>query len=68
MPLLIGHVGAPSSFQIANWPVASPSAKKEIEAMRDTHIVIPLPAYDDQGMLILPTNYCAALKGATAAI
>ena len=55
-------------FHIANWPVASPSAKKEIEAMRLTHSVIPLPAYDENGSLIAPTEYRSALKGATAII
>ena len=36
--------------------------------MRETHIVIPLPAYDDNGRLIAPTNYRTTLKGATAAV
>ena len=60
--------GAPSVFHIANWPVASPSAKKEIESMRLTHCVIPLPAYDETGTLIKPVEYRASLKGATAII
>ena len=58
----------PAAFQITNWPVASPSAKKEIEGMRDTHVVVPLPAYDDSGTLIAPGEYRATLKGATAVV
>ena len=36
--------------------------------MRHTHVVIPLPAYDENGSLITPNEYRATLKGATAAI
>lgn len=49
---------------MANWPVFSPSARKELESMQGTHCVIPLPAYDIDGNLISPREYRAKLKGA----
>jgi len=59
---------APSTFHIANWPVYSPSARKELELMRHTHAVVPLPAYDFDGNLITPLEYRNKLKGAVAVV
>jgi len=36
--------------------------------MRHTHVVIPLPAYNEDGSLIASTEYHTTLKGATALI
>jgi hypothetical protein len=55
-------------FHIANWPVFSPSAKKELESMLGTHTVVPLPAYDAEGNLISPREYRSKLKGALVAM
>ena len=49
---------------MANWPVSSPSAKKELASMQGTHNVVPLPAYDSEGNLISPREYRSKLKGA----
>ncbi|RXW19638.1 hypothetical protein EST38_g6231 [Candolleomyces aberdarensis] len=51
-------------FLIENWPVQNPAAQSHLDALKDTHVVNPIPAYDVEGHLILPTEYESKLRGA----
>jgi hypothetical protein len=51
-------------YTIADWPVRSAEAQAAIDEMKNTHRVVPIPAYDIAGKLIPPTDYRAQLMGA----
>jgi hypothetical protein len=51
-------------FLIENWPVQNPATQVHLDAIKGTHIVNPIPAYDVEGRLILPTEYEHKLRGA----
>ncbi|KAJ7649918.1 hypothetical protein FB45DRAFT_886337, partial [Roridomyces roridus] len=51
-------------FPIEDWPVKSPAAKKALAEMEDTHVVVPLSAYDVEGDIIPPKEYMTMLPGA----
>lgn len=55
-------------FKIQNWPTISGEAKLALESMHDTHRVLPIPAYNLHGDLILPSQYQTQLAGATVQI
>lgn len=51
-------------FEVENWPVRRDAAKQELNKLKDTHVVIPIPAYDLAGQLIQPQDYETKLRGA----
>ncbi|KAG1907217.1 uncharacterized protein F5891DRAFT_1181513 [Suillus fuscotomentosus] len=57
------HDGLNPEFDIATWPVAD-RCKGHLESLVSTHSICPLPAYDSDHNLILPSQYESKLKGA----
>ncbi|KAG1728760.1 uncharacterized protein EDB91DRAFT_1086000 [Suillus paluster] len=55
--------GLSSDFDITTWPVAD-RCKGCLQDLTSTHIIRPLPAYDLDHNLILPSEYESKLKGA----
>ncbi|KAK0499888.1 hypothetical protein EDD18DRAFT_1282340 [Armillaria luteobubalina] len=55
-------------WNIDNWPATTEKAKRELEAMRTTHIVDPLPLYDFQARLVHPELCKKSLIGATVEV
>ncbi|KAI6023072.1 hypothetical protein PISMIDRAFT_13088 [Pisolithus microcarpus 441] len=53
-----------SVLNIRNWPTYSDVAKNALDAIKETHNVVPIPAYDLSGHLIKPRAYCTKLEGA----
>ncbi|KIO14778.1 hypothetical protein M404DRAFT_17638 [Pisolithus tinctorius Marx 270] len=51
-------------FSIENWPTFSDAARGGLDSIRQTHQVIPIPAYDLEGKLIDPRFYRRYLEGA----
>ncbi|KAI6094312.1 hypothetical protein F5141DRAFT_1224490 [Pisolithus sp. B1] len=51
-------------FNIRNWPTYSDMAKNALDTIKETHNVVPIPAYDLSGHLIKPQAYHAKLEGA----
>lgn len=55
-------------FSTKEWPLRHPEAKPELQKLEQTHVPIPIPAYDLESAgrrdLILPKDYEAKLKGA----
>ncbi|KAI6018350.1 hypothetical protein EDC04DRAFT_2607813 [Pisolithus marmoratus] len=43
-----------SIFNIRNWPTYSDMAKNALDTIKETHNVVPIPAYDLSGHLIKP--------------
>ncbi|KAI6040515.1 hypothetical protein EDC04DRAFT_2894047 [Pisolithus marmoratus] len=56
--------GESSVFAIQNWPTFHDVAASALDAIKDTHQVLPLPAYGMDGKLIEPQMYCCHLQGA----
>ncbi|KAL1762117.1 hypothetical protein FB107DRAFT_268406 [Schizophyllum commune] len=54
----------PSWFSIRGWPLRTERARADIIPLFDTHTICPLPAYDEDGMILSPMEYEAALPGA----
>ncbi|KAJ3549366.1 hypothetical protein NMY22_g913 [Coprinellus aureogranulatus] len=56
------------AFTAEDWPVRHDSAKEHLSLLKDTHYIIPLPAYspDSEGVatIIPPSSYEAKLRGA----
>jgi hypothetical protein len=53
-----GDTDIPEECKIENWPTLSDEAQSAFQDMtRMSHWVIPIPAYDIPGNLILPTQY-----------
>ncbi|KAF4567154.1 hypothetical protein EYR40_006148 [Pleurotus pulmonarius] len=55
-------------FRIDAWPTHSEEAARELEQLKHTHDVIPIPAYNKDGTLINPNNYRKALQGAVVEV
>ena len=55
-------------FCIENWPAFSDAARGGLDSIRQTHRVIPIPAYDVEGKLIDPHYHCRHLEGALAEV
>ncbi|KAG1732556.1 hypothetical protein EDB19DRAFT_1831263 [Suillus lakei] len=55
--------GLGSEFNIATWPVAE-QCKGHLEDLVSTHDICPLPAYNENHILIPPLQYESKLKGA----
>jgi hypothetical protein len=55
--------GLGSEFNITTWPVAE-RCKGHLEDLVSTHDICPLPAYDENHVLIPPLQYESKLKGA----
>lgn len=55
-------------FKFENLPTRSDIAKAELEKTRDAHTFNPLPAYNVDGALIMPSDYDIALRGASVAL
>lgn len=51
-------------FRLVNIPTNSTNAAAELKAIKGSHVYNPLPAYDIDGRVILPKDYCAKLQGA----
>ena len=51
-----------------NWPAFSDAARGGLDSIRQTHQVIPIPAYDIEGKLIDPCFYRHYLEGAVAEV
>lgn len=47
------------------WPTSTPEAAEALAAAAETHQVNPLPAYDQNGVLLEPQYYGKRLDGAT---
>jgi len=50
------------------WPTSTPEAAEALAAAAETHSVNPLPAYDQNGVLVEPLQYNRRLDGATVII
>lgn len=48
-----------------SWPTSTPEAAEALAAAAETHQVHPLPAYDQNGVLLEPQYYGRRLDGAT---
>ncbi|KIM59455.1 hypothetical protein SCLCIDRAFT_27285 [Scleroderma citrinum Foug A] len=55
-------------FSIENWPAFSDAARGGLDSIKQTHHVIPIPAYDLEGKLIDPRYYRRHLEGAVAEV
>jgi hypothetical protein len=44
-------------YTIQNWPCTNDTAQEALEHLKDTHCVIPIPAYDVEGGLMHPQYY-----------
>ncbi|THG93981.1 hypothetical protein EW026_g7392 [Hermanssonia centrifuga] len=55
---------ANDTIGISDWPVINSSTRVELNALTNTHRVIPIPAFDIEGENIHPTRYTEVLKGA----
>ncbi|KAI6018496.1 hypothetical protein BKA83DRAFT_4495999 [Pisolithus microcarpus] len=53
-----------SMFNIRNWPTYSDMGKNALDAIKETHNVVPIPAYDLSSHLIKPQAYHAKLEEA----
>ena len=62
------HAELDTIFSIENWPAFSDAARGGLDSIRQTHQVIPIPAYDIEGKLIDPHFYCHHLEGAVTEI
>ena len=51
-----------------DWPTSTQRAAEDLAAIAETHAVCPLPAYDQNGILIEPGWYARRLGGATVII
>ncbi|KAF6763851.1 hypothetical protein DFP72DRAFT_873587 [Ephemerocybe angulata] len=52
-------------FDIEGWgPLRRDGAQEELAKLKDTHVVVPIPAYDLAGAIIEPKEYEAKLRGA----
>ena len=51
-----------------SWPTSTPTAAEALAAAASTHQVNPLPAYDQNGVLLEPQYYTKRLDGATVVI
>lgn len=47
------------------WPTSTPEAAEALAVAAETHSINPLPAYDQNGVLIEPQYYMKRLDGAT---
>jgi hypothetical protein len=47
------------------WPTTTPEAAEALSWVAETHAVCPLPAYDQNGVVIEPRSYAHRLGGAT---
>ena len=54
-------------YTIDNWPI-NPSNIDYLDAIKSSHEVRPIPAYDVKGNLITPTEYEEKIAGATARV
>ncbi len=63
--LLTCIISVPAEFTIAQWPTYSIEAEAARNAIVDTHVARPLPAYDVRGNLIPPSRYPEELRRAT---
>ena len=50
------------------WPTSTPEAAKALAVAAETHQVNPLPAYDQNGVLLEPQYYSKRLDGATVVL
>jgi len=62
------NAGLDGIFSIENWPAFSDAARGGLDSIRQTHRVIPVPAYDLEGKLIDPCYYRRHLEGALAEV
>ncbi|KAJ7342808.1 hypothetical protein DFH08DRAFT_873609 [Mycena albidolilacea] len=51
-----------------DWPCSTEEARKARDAIKRTHRVLPLKAFDMAGNLLPPTKYSQALKGAVVRV
>ena len=47
-----------------NWPLTDKSTQDELEDLRATHHIVPVPAYNIQGNLVKPAAYRHTLENA----
>ncbi|KAI6130694.1 hypothetical protein EDD16DRAFT_1700649 [Pisolithus croceorrhizus] len=60
--------GSPDTYPLEQWPLTKERNRAELVALRSTHRILPLPAYDVAGDLIAPTAYRRCLQGAVAEV
>jgi hypothetical protein len=53
-----------AAFSIDNWPLTDEDARDELIALKETHRIVPVPAYNLQGKLIKPNAYRRSLEEA----
>ena len=63
-PALLEHG---PEFDIANWPVHN-DLQEGLDKIKKSHVAVPIPAYDVDRRLILPTQYRSKLEGATVEV
>lgn len=52
----------------SEWPTSNPDAEEALAKLVPSHCVNPLPAYDQNGILLEPSLYTCRLDGATVII
>jgi len=62
------HADLDAIFSIENWPDFTDATRGGPDSIRQTHWVIPIPAYDIEGKLIDLHYYCHHLEGAVAEV
>ena len=63
-PALLEHG---PEYDIANWPVHN-DLQEGLDKIKESHVVVPILAYDVDRRLIHPTEYRSKLKGATVEV
>ena len=53
-----------SDFTMEKWPLTYEDTRAELDKLRETHRIVPIPAYDLQGKLIKPDAYRHSLQNA----
>jgi len=54
--VLIG-CGYFAAYPYKNWPCTNDTAQEALKHLKDTHCIIPIPAYDVEGGLMHPQYY-----------
>ncbi|KAI6100724.1 hypothetical protein EDD16DRAFT_1761229 [Pisolithus croceorrhizus] len=57
---------APFTFE--HWPLTKEKNRAELLALKNSHCLLPVPAYDVAGFLIAPSAYRCCLQGAIAEV
>lgn len=53
------------TFCIEDWPVGTGAGRQRLRRLRASHCIVPLPAFDKNGLIVAPADYKRHLEGAT---